>query len=62
MSSASPTDFILPSTDHFLFGVWVMQHFDRSLWIEGTFYVGAAALALGIVAFIFRKKLQACPP
>jgi hypothetical protein len=58
MYSASPTDFILPSTDHFLFGVWVMQHFDRSLWIEGTFYVGAAALVLGIVAFIFRKKLH----
>jgi hypothetical protein len=58
MYSASPTDFILPSTDHFLFGVWVMQHFDRSLWIEGTFYIGAASLVLGIIAFIFRKKLR----
>ena len=25
--SASPTDFLLPSTEHFLFGEWVGSHF-----------------------------------
>lgn len=55
MYSASPTDFILPSTDHFMFGRWVGQHFDRSLWIEASFYVGAVALILAIVGWRKRK-------
>ncbi|HEY3344593.1 MAG TPA: hypothetical protein VGJ97_06685 [Anaerolineaceae bacterium] len=58
MYSASPTDFFLPSTDHFLFGQWVGTHFDRSLWIEGSLYIGAVALALGIVAFVRRKETR----
>jgi hypothetical protein len=54
--SASPTDFFLPSTDHFLFGRWIGAHFDRSLWIETTLYVGIVPMALGILAFIKRKS------
>lgn len=54
MYSASPTDFILPSTQHWLFGPWVGQHFDRSLWIEATFYIGAATAALAVLAWIKR--------
>jgi hypothetical protein len=54
MYSASPTDYVLPSTDHFLFGRWVGEHFDRSLWIEGTFYLGAAAAALAALGWLKR--------
>lgn len=54
MYSASPTDFILPSTQHWLFGRWVGEHFDRSLWIEATFYIGAVAAALAVLAWIKR--------
>lgn len=57
MYSASPTDYILPSTQHWLFGRWVGAHFDRSLWIEGTFYIGAVALVLAVIAWIKRKQI-----
>jgi hypothetical protein len=56
MYSASPTDFILPSTQHWLFGEWVGAHFDRSLWIEASFYIGVVALALAILAWIKRGQ------
>lgn len=56
MYSASPTDFLLPSTDHFLFGRWVGANFDRSLWIEATFYIGAVALFLAVVAWLHRRQ------
>jgi hypothetical protein len=56
MYSASPTDFLLPSTDHFLFGQWVGAHFDRTLWIEATFYIGVVALILAIIGW--RKRSQ----
>lgn len=58
MYSASPTDFILPSTDHFFFGRWVGEHFDRSLWIEATFYLGVAAAALAIIGWLKRGESQ----
>ncbi len=57
MYSASPTDFVLPSTDHFLWGDWVGSHFDRDMWVEGTLYVGVVALALAVVGFLRRKQL-----
>ncbi len=57
MYSASPTDFLLPSTDHFLWGQWVGSHFNREMWVEGTLYVGVAALALAAVGFAKRKQL-----
>ena len=52
MYSASPTDFFLPSTDHFLWGAWVGAHFDRSLWIEATLYIGAVTLILAALPFL----------
>ena len=55
--SASPTDFILPSTDHFLFGSWVGSHFNRDLWIEATLYFGVFAAVLALIAYIKRKEL-----
>ncbi|HEX9019217.1 MAG TPA: hypothetical protein VF806_08515 [Anaerolineaceae bacterium] len=54
MYSASPTDFFLPSTQHWLLGRWVGAHFDRSLWIEATFYIGAVAFVLAVIAWMRR--------
>lgn len=54
--AASPTDFILPSTDHFLVGRWVGVFFNRDLWPEATLYAGATALALGAVALARRRR------
>ena len=58
MYSASPTDFLLPSTDHFLFGRWVGQNFDRSLWIEATLYMGVVALVLAGIAWLHRAETR----
>jgi hypothetical protein len=55
--SASPTDFFLPSTDHFLWGSWIGAHFDRSLWIESSLYIGTVAGILAAVAVWKRKEL-----
>lgn len=61
MYSASPTDFILPSTDHFLWGQWVGANFDRSLWIEATLYIGAVSLVLAVIAWLHRSESQHAP-
>lgn len=53
--SASLSDFLLPSTDHFLWGRWVGQHFNREMWIEGTLYIGTVTAALAIIAWINRQ-------
>jgi hypothetical protein len=53
--SASLTDFLLPSTDHFLLGGWIGSHFDRSQWIEATLYLGVINTVLGLIA-IFAKN------
>lgn len=58
MYSASPTDFFLPSSDHFLLGKWVSQHFDRSLWIEGSFYISLVGFILTLIALIKNKKSE----
>ena len=50
--SASPTDFILPSTDHFLWGQWIGNHFNRDMWVEGTLYLGVVAVSLALIGFI----------
>lgn len=57
MYSASPTDFVFPSTDHFLWGSWIGSHFNRDMWVEGTLYIGAVALALLGTALVQRKKI-----
>jgi len=56
MYSANPTDFLLPSTDHFALGIWVGNNFNRELWPEATLYIGLFALALGIIAVVRRKE------
>jgi len=55
--SASPTDFLLPSTDHFLWGSWVGAHFNRDMWVEGTLYVGVVTLGLVVLAWARRRQL-----
>jgi hypothetical protein len=47
--SASVSDFFLPSTDHFIWGSWISQSFDRDHWIEGTLYLGAVAFPLAVL-------------
>lgn len=59
--SASPTDFLLPSTDHFLFGEWVGEQFNRNLWIEGTLYIGVVAGVLAGLAWVKRKEIHKEP-
>lgn len=48
--SASVSDFLLPSTDHFLLGKWVGDSFSRDHWTEGTLYLGVVSTGLAIVA------------
>lgn len=56
--SAGLTDFALPSTDHFLWGKWVGEHFNRDMWVEGTLYVGLVNAGLAVFAWINRKKMD----
>ena len=56
--SASITDFLIPSTDHFLFGQWIGEHFSRDLWIEGSLTIGFVALVLFVIAWIKRKEMD----
>ena len=53
--SASPTDFILPSPQHFLWGDKVHWSFDRRLWVENTLYLGGVSLALAGLALARRR-------
>jgi hypothetical protein len=55
MYSASPTDFLLPASSHFIFGKLLSPHLDRSLWMESSLYIGLTALFLVIVALVFIK-------
>lgn len=57
MYSASPTDFLLPSTDHFLWGAWIGTHFNREMWVEGTLYLGTVTSLLGLIATLKRKEI-----
>ncbi len=59
--SASPTDFFLPSTDHFAWGAWVGRHFNREMWVEATLYIGAVALALAVAAWFTRRRAGGHP-
>src|SRR3990170_588456 len=54
--SASLPDFFLPAPVHIIWGKWVFTHFDRSLWIEQTVYIGMIGLFLSGYALINRKK------
>ncbi|MBP8856752.1 MAG: hypothetical protein KBG60_01940 [Anaerolineaceae bacterium] len=55
-ASASPLDYILPSTDHFAVGNWVNQHFNRQMWIENTLYLGFIPLIFAVIGGIALKK------
>ena len=55
--SASLSDFLLPSTDHFLWGSWVSAHFARDHWMEGTLYIGVVVAGLALLAFLRRRGL-----
>ncbi len=58
-ASASPLDYLLPSTDHFLFGEWVNEHFNRQLWIETSLYVGVINIIFaGITLFTKKGKRE----
>lgn len=50
--SASLTDFLLPSTDHFLWGGWITDHFVRDHWIEGSLYLGAVVTGLAVIGLV----------
>ncbi len=54
--SASPTDFVIPSMYHFLWGKWVDDHFSPEYWQEATLYIGLVAFILVVVAVLFRKR------
>jgi hypothetical protein len=54
--SAGLSDFLLPSTDHFLWGSWVGTHFNRDMWVEGTLYVGLVSIILAVFAWIKRRE------
>jgi len=60
--SASPTDFLLPSTDHFLWGQWVGDNFNRDMWVEGTLTIGFMALILAGIALWKRRESGAPRP
>lgn len=53
--SASVTDFLLPSTDHFLWGRWIGETFSRDHWIEGTLYLGLVAAAVVVAGLTIRR-------
>jgi hypothetical protein len=55
--SASPTDYIIPSTTSMIWAPWVSAHFDRDLWVEGTLYLGAVGSSLAILALARRPRL-----
>lgn len=56
MYSASPTDFFIPSSDHFLWGKEISRLFDRSLWMEGSLYIGVVGFVLTLLALLQNKN------
>lgn len=59
--SASLTDFVLPSTDHFLWGRWVADTFPRDQWIEGSLYLGAVSLPLAVIGSTAKRIRRFLP-
>ncbi len=60
-ASASPLDYILPSTDHFLVGKWINQIFNRQLWVETTLYIGLINLFFAGIGIWTAKKQNQKP-
>jgi len=55
--SASPTDFVIPSVWHFLWGKLVIAHFHPGYAQEATLYIGVVAFILAVIAWVKRRKL-----
>ena len=55
--SASPTDFVIPSVWHFLWGKWVTSRFHPGFSHEATLYIGAVTFVLAVIAWVMRRKL-----
>ncbi len=56
--SASPSDFVLPSPQHFLWGSWSETLIQRPLWVESTLYLGVITLCLAVLSFVQRKRIR----
>ncbi len=56
--SASPTDFFIPSEQHFLWGAWVSEQFDPEFYQEATLYIGAVTFVLAVIAWFKRKQFH----
>ena len=54
--SASPTDFVIPSMWHFLWGKWVDNTFSPEYWQEATLYIGGVAFILAAIAWLKRRR------
>jgi len=54
--SASPTDFLLPFTRHFLWGKWVGDHFPRNMWTDATLYLGLPSIFLFVWGWLRRNN------
>jgi hypothetical protein len=54
--SASPTDFVIPSIWHFLWGDWVEKTFNPEIAQEATLYIGAIAFVLAAIAWLKQRR------
>ena len=54
--SASPTDFLLPFTRHFLWGKWVGDQFPRNIWNEATLYLGLPSVFLFVWGWLRKNN------
>jgi hypothetical protein len=55
--SASPTDYVIPSINQFLWGGWIDNHFSPEIWQESTLYIGIVTFSLAIIAWVKRRQL-----
>jgi hypothetical protein len=56
--SASPTDFVIPSASHFLWGEWIRTTLNRKGMVENTLYLSAVAVVLGFIGWLKRKSTK----
>ncbi len=54
--SASPTDFFIPSADQFLWGPALAQHFQRTLFVEQTLYLGVVTIGLFMLLVYWHRS------
>ena len=51
-NSAGVADYLLPATWNTIAGDFVAEHFDRSMWIESSLYLGVGASAMALIALV----------